>query len=354
MVRIGNNTLYSSVVKAIFGVSYLCIITIFLRGGSISVEMEIPPMLFSMTILTYFLLVDYRVRSKSLLKCITSIGLFILLIQIIQQLFPTSAVFGINNPDKVPSYSDVADIRNNLYRFLLQTYQLSLVCMFYWWNKFLNNKTPISLFLFICFAVSVYLYLTRQIIFSSIIVLFLTPFLAKTSNKSVKLITFFIVVVFTLIAPTLLGELIDMTKDGGDSSDNRLLSYVFFGKKILATPSSFFFGNGTPPESDYWHELELNASDIGVVGEIYHKGIFVLVVYMIIIYKLLIKNKDKTPLYVRLYVICTFINSIMIFPYLQGFEYFLWAILLYLSEDSQLYKADAPTFKRQYSLTNLK
>lgn len=336
---INNKSLYSKDVKAILAVSYLCIITIVLRGGWISMDLDLPPMLFSMTILVYFILVYYKISVKSLVSCLTFVGLVVLFIQIFQQLFPSVATFGINDPEKGNYFSDIANVRNNLYRFLLPTYQLTLVCMFYWWSRLLDGRNVKTLVLFCCFVISMYLYLTRQVIFSAIATLAITPFfmINKTTNKRAgRTITFLLVVVVILLAPNILGELIDMTKEGGDSTDLRMVSYVFFGEKIFATPFSFLFGNGTPPETIAWHEAELNASDIGFVGEVFHKGIFALIIYLWLLYKLLIKNRKITPIYVKQYVFCSFINSILAFPYIQGYEYFLWAILLYLSEDAHL------------------
>ena len=325
---------YSREVTAIFLISFLFLITVFVRGGSISMDLDLPPILFSMAILSYFILYRYKVSEKSLLLCLTYVELFVFLIQIFQQLNPSSAVFGINDPNKASFSSDVAATRNNLYRFLLPTSQLSLVCLFYWWSRFLEKRSSGAVVLFICFAISIYLYLTRQVIFSSVIVLAITPLLltSRKTNKKVKMMTLLFIIIMFAFAPAIFGELFEMTKEGGDSTENRLTSYLFFGSKIIESPFTFLFGNGTPPETIVWHEAELNASDIGIVGEVSHKGIFAFVLYLALLYKLLIKNKTETPLFVKLYVLSTFINIIMAFPYIQGYEYFLWAILLYISE----------------------
>lgn len=331
---------YSKDVTAIFLISLLFLITVFVRGGSMSMDLDLPPVLFSMTILVYYLLVGYKASKKSLLLCLTYVGFFVFLIQLFQQLSPSSAVFGINDPNKTPFSSDVANIRNNLYRFLLPTSQLSLVCLFYWWTRLLEKRSFVTLFLFFCFATSVYLYLTRQVIFSAVIVLAFTPFLWTSRKKpmNVKMMTLLFIIALVAFAPAIFGELFEMTKEGGDSTENRLTSYLFFGSKIIESPFTFLFGNGTPPETIVWHEAELNASDIGIVGEVFHKGIFSFVIYLVLLYKLLIKNKTQTPLYVKLYVLCSFINIIMAFPYIQGYEYFLWAIILYISEGEQVQK----------------
>ena len=304
-----------------------------------SMDLDLPPILFSMAILSYFILYRYKVPEKSLLLCLTYVGLFLFLIQVFQQLNPSSAVFGIYDPNEVSFSRNVAATRNNLYRFLLPTIQLSLVCMFYWWSRFLEKRSSGAIVLFICFAISIYLYLTRQVIFSSVIVLAITPFLmtSRKTNKNVKMMTLLFIIIMFAFAPAIFGELFEMTKEGGESTENRLTSYLFFGSMIIESPFTFLFGNGTPPETIVWHEAELNASDIGIVGEVFHKGIFSFVIYLALLYKLLIKNKTQTPAFVKLYVLSTFINIIMAFPYIQGYEYFLWAILLYISEDRKSY-----------------
>lgn len=325
------NTLYSKDVLSIFFVSFFCVIPIIFYKGGISTDLDLPPMLFSMTILTYFLLIRKKVSPKSLINCITCIGVFVFFIQIIQQINPSLAAFGIVDSEN-NSFGDVASTRNNLYRFLLPTYQLSLVCMYYWWSRMLEKRSILTISFFVIFAISTYLYLTRQIIFVSIIVLALTPFLKKSHRLSSKFLPILFIAILYVFGSSIFGEFIEMTKTGGDSTDNRLLAYTFFFEKIIASPISFLLGNGTPPETIYWHDLGLNASDIGVVGEVFHKGIFSLIILLALLYKLIVKNSRNTPFFIRAYAVFCLLNSMLSFPYLRGYEYFLWAILLYMSE----------------------
>lgn len=327
--------IYAKEVLAVGLVPYLCIITKIAMGSGFSVQYDLPPMLFSMSIYAYFLLSYYHVPHKAIIDSILAVGFFVFLIQTIQQISPSLAIFGIINPEGAYIYDDVATMRNDLYRFSLPTYQISLFCLFYSWTKLLEKRNAQNLLYFSCFAVSVYLYLTRQIIFSAIIVLSLTTYFRNKTNKRLSswLPIFFVLIIF-FFSTTLLGDFIDKTIEGGDSTDHRLAAYPFFISKIKENLLIFLFGCGTPKETIIWHEMGLNASDIGFVGEVFHKGIFALIIYLALLFKTLIIYGRETPLFIRLYLICTFINSIMIFPYISGHTYFLWAILLYIADSN--------------------
>lgn len=324
---------YAKEIIALGVVSYLCIITIIAKGTGFSTKYDLPPILFSMAIFYYFPLSYYHVSKKSIINSVLVVGLFVFFIQVIQQLNPSLAIFGILNPEEAHLYGDIATMRNDLYRFILPTYQISLFCLFYSWVQLLVKRDIKSLLLFVCFAISVYLYLTRQIIFTSIIVLALTSFFGKNTNKrqSSWLPILFAIIIFCF-STALFGDFVEMTIEGGGSTEHRMESYQFFTAMIGENLFTFLFGCGTPKETLIWHEMGLSASDIGFVGEVFHKGIFALLIYLVILYKALIKYKRETPLFIRLYLICTFINSIMIFPYVSGHTYILWAILLYIAD----------------------
>lgn len=71
-------------------------------------------------------------------------------------------------------------------------------------------------------------------------------------------------------------------------------------------------------------------TDIGFIGAMYNHGIFWPLFYFYVVYKLLFKYGKELPLYIKLFVFGTAINSILIFPWRQTEEFFLWSAILYI------------------------
>ncbi len=326
--RIKLKLIFGKIVLAIFLVSYPCCITLMVNGESLT--KTIPHLLIPMAILLYFLFLKYSISEKSLLKCLFVFSFIILFLQVVQQVFPENAVFGIRDDELS---DEVASMRNGIYRYLFPTIQITTFCMFYWWNRLLEKRTYITIGCFVLLGISLYLYLTRQMIFSAVFCLAFSGIIYNSQKVSSRLIVpFAFIFVIGLFFSEFFGVMVEDTREGGISTEYRLSAYSFYVDRILDGPLSFFCGNGHPRIIESWQDLHMHTSDIGFVGEVYHKGIFSFILYLILIYNLLIKYKKVIPFYIRLYVLCSFIASVMGFPYVRGLEYVLWAVIIYIAE----------------------
>lgn len=130
----------------------------------------------------------------------------------------------------------------------------------------------------------------------------------------------------------LFGALIEQTKEEANEENIRLLAFGFYWNKIIENPLTFILGSGHPESLNLWqNELKLWTSDIGIIGSMFHYGLLWIILYFYIIYTILKKYAKSIPLYIKLYILGTFINSILIFPYRDAKEYLIITIILYIS-----------------------
>lgn len=114
----------------------------------------------------YFIFVRQKTSFKLILNSLTIIAIAAFVIQVVQQIMPESAVFGIY--DEEASTSKIADMRNGLYRFRIGSYSVTLFCLYYYWDKVIKRYSLKYAILSIIMFASLYLTLTRQLIVSGI------------------------------------------------------------------------------------------------------------------------------------------------------------------------------------------
>ncbi len=283
--------------------------------------------------LFYYLFYIYRISESDIIKIFTGIAVAIFFIQLFQIIFPQAAVFGTNDSGLGISKAGIADMRNGIYRFRLETYLLTLFCLYYYWNLLCIKINPRNLVLFSIFLASLYLYLTRQIMVATVIALGCSYlFIRNTRIKNhVIILIGVLVLILSLFFDDLFGELFLQTKREITGRNIRFLSVRFYWNKICENPLTFLFGSWHPEFLHKQLEKGLYPSDIGFIGEMFHYGILWIIFYFYSVYIMLVKYRQKLPLYIKLFVLGTFTNSIMIFPYRNYCEYFVWVTMLYLA-----------------------
>lgn len=282
----------------------------------------------------YYVFAIQGITEADLIKVFTILGLIVFIIQGVQILYPQQAIFGIYDEDVASYRNEIAEIRNGLYRYNLPTYFITLFCLYYYWGQLVQRFSLKKFLLFSIFLVSMYFYLTRQILFATIVTLGLS--FVFINNKKTKWVTLLVSIILFIalfsFSDLIFGEIFNMTIDELDSSNIRVLAMDFYYNKIIESPIGFFAGHGHPDELTYWREiLSYYPSDIGFVGETFYYGIFWFVLYVYTLFVLLVKHNTSIPLYIQLFVFGTMLNSIMIFPYRSGAEYVVWASVLYIS-----------------------
>lgn len=285
--------------------------------------------------LFFYLFYLYKVSERQILKLFTVLALVMLSLQIVQQFDISGALFGVYRPDSGLEHgSNVAEVRNGLYRFRLPGIQFVLFCMYYYWVQLLLKVSLRNMVMFGVFLMSVYLTLTRQVIVASLFTLLVSVFFVKSGRMRMVAMVLLIISTIVLIrnADSLFAYFFEMTQNEDTRFNPRTIAFGFYVDKIVQSPISFFFGNGHPYELARWQQvLGLYPSDIGLVGEVFHYGIFIAVLYFSLLYSLLFRYRKCIPLYIRLLVLGTAMDSILIFPYRASQEYFFWAAILYIA-----------------------
>lgn len=282
---------------------------------------------YSWTVLAslYFLFHKIKISEQNLIYAFLIFALFSFLIQIFQQFFPEKAVFGILKYDDL--YGRVAEIRNGLYRFRLGVHLVVLFCLFYALTLVKKRINIYSTLLLSIFMVSIYLDLTRQVLIA--VALTIVFFLAK--EKQYKIIFTLVPIIclaLYLYWNELFGSLISDYKDNTYTTDIRSECMEFMLNKIVSNPLAFFFGYGHIPEETVWMKKGYYLSDIGFIGQAVYYGIIWIVIYFSVSWKLFV---SKCPLYVKYFVLCTGLDSIMIFPYYDQLSMFVWISIIYLA-----------------------
>lgn len=285
------------------------------------------------TFLFYHIYYICNCREHDIIKIFLFISLCIFCIQVFQIAFPEKAVFGIYDEELRNSRKAIAEIRNGIYRFRIPGYFFTLFCIYYYWNKLLLRITQKDVLIFSILLVSMYLYLTRQIIFATFFTLTCSFLFIKSSSFKEKSIAVIIAcgIIGLYFANDLFGEFYKKTLQETNTGNIRWVATKFYLEKICSSPFTFLFGNGNPQSLQKWKELGLHPSDIGFIGEMFHYGVLWMLFYFYTVYLIVVKYGRMLPLYIKLFVFGTFIDSIMIFPYRSAHEYLVWVSMLYIA-----------------------
>lgn len=323
---------FSKWIKIIIGLHLLCIITMFIIYDQSPIEGK--TLLFSLMIFFSFYYYHlYNASEKTIIQIFTVIGLCIFAIQIVQQFFPNMAVFGIRNAENNENVEAIAEVRNGLYRYRLSGVFFVLFCLYYYWSELLHKiSLKNSVFFFIFFS-SMYLFLTRQIMLATLVTLALSSFFVTNKKRRITIlaITAVFVGIIFYYSDALFGELINKTQEQASEDNIRAVAFSVYWNRITSNILTFFFGNGYPPE---FHSLQENmrlfTSDIGFVGQMYHYGVIWILFYFYTLYVMIIKYRRRIPLYIRLFLFGTAVNSVMVFPCSSPYEFLIWSSIMYI------------------------
>ena len=285
--------------------------------------------------LFFYIFQAKQIKEKDVVRAITIVGFVVFFIQICQVLNPSSAVFGVYRPDDLDHGREIAEERNNLYRFRLGTDFITIFCFYYYWGALQKKYSLKKLCLFVIFAISLYMYLTRQLMFISLLAICCTfLFVKKTKIKIWKVILVALVMglLFYQYASAVFGELVERTLREMDDSNIRVLAATYYWERITENPVFFLIGHGPINELLYLQEYyKFFTNDVGFIGEWFLYGLLWLILYGYILFLILKKYAHLIPLYIKLFAFGTFLNSIMIFPYRTSYEFFIWTVVLYIA-----------------------
>lgn len=304
----------------------LCLITIILVNGESWYEERIH-ILHPLCFLIYFIYFISGTRESDILNAFTILGLAIFFIQIIQIIMPEWAIFGVDKNDRI------IEVRNGIPRFRLETYFITILCLYYYWNKMCVKLSVRNIVLFSIFLCSLYLYLTRQLIFATLVTILCTRFFVNFSKVNIRVVCMTLVLAVGLFITfdSLLGTLVTKTVKELNTQNIRWIELDYYWGKIRETSFSFLFGSGHIVQYKEYANILMTSRDIGIIGEMYHYGFLWVLMYGYMLYLILWKYRKLLPLYIRMYVFGTSVNSLFIFPYRVGMEFMIWSSVLYIA-----------------------
>lgn len=298
------------------------------------------------TWLLYFLFHKYRLSEKSAIHLLLGFVFVVFFIQVIQQFTSSDSLFGIYTKEQLDDLSiiDIAEIRNGLYRFRLPGNGfISMIVLYYFWIRIQKRFSYQSLIFILISLATIYLTLTRQILFTAIVTLSISFLFVK--NSKMKVSTLVLTSIFILLilsySDILFSNFLLQTKNDVSLNNVRYASFLFYWGKITQNIFTFILGYGVPndqlthfsKEMSRWTNMfGLYTSDIGIIGQWFHYGLVYILIYLSIVYKIMIKLGKYIPAYIKLFVVSTFFISIMIFPFTGPLYYIIWSLVLYLCD----------------------
>lgn len=336
---------FSRLIIMMMIVPFLCFISYFSNGD---LEWQSHPTTFismcgSVTFMLYFVLHALQVNEKTLVRLFITAAVCIFILQLVQQLNPSGALFGIgtDNSDvtQTMSISDNVEQRNGLYRFRISGILFTILALCYTWQEVLKKRSIKNITFFVMFAASLYLFLTRQYMVATLGMCVFSVFLTgKTSLSSkVKFLIPIALLLFILycFSDALFGSLMEQTQDQSQTSDTdvRTLAFAYYWNEIITNNLTMFFGAG-PYSSAAARASQYNWFwvDIGLVGQWFAWGIGAILTYLFLLYKIFFKRKYDIAPYVRFMTFLTFITSILIYPYTGPVQFMAWSIALYIAD----------------------
>lgn len=324
---------------------FTCMFTFFIRmiiyGGGMGYGLE-NNLFISFIFCSYFIFHRFKVTETNLLLSLTIIGILVLIVQVYQQLNPNMAMFSIYTEEMRSemglSENYITGMRNGLYRFKPIVQHLPFFLFCYYFSKLLSKFNGVTLLLVICFAVSIYLMLTRMFFACMGIAALMIYFSQRKQVKSKFLI--FSVILFTIFLLFIYSDVLFSSLFNSEDSDidysstARLNALPFIWSQALSNPILFIIGHGYPSilwewggKLGYWY------NDLGVFGQVYPYGILWIIIYFRSAYWILIKKKFQIPIYVRAYVLGLFGVCFMNISYSGDLVVtLLWCIILYISD----------------------
>jgi hypothetical protein len=295
--------------------------------------------------LLYFILHYFKLDNKDIIKIIFFFAITWTVINIIQQFtFPS---FWFYTRSDNPETGRTLEIRMGIYRFMIANVFVVVFALFIYWQNFVQNKKG-RIFNFLFFTiclVGVYLNMTRQLLFAVSGCLVLTLFITNKIRSKFALLLILmsvIAVVYTYI-DTLFGDLISESQEQITSEDYiRYRAFFFFLFEYWDHWSCILIGNGKEhASSNYGMEMSyINdvlmyyRSDVGIVGQLNRYGVIYILTFFTMIGLIVFKFFKQMELYQKLYLICSMVISMMMFPVYSPFMAIFYPLLLYLIDNS--------------------
>ena len=310
---------------------FVPVIVSVLGNGDIGAELRaIPTWVF---VANFFFVFHYcRFTEKRVLCILLIVALVTVAIQIAQQFDPLFAVFG-GSPDDTSEIIVPTDQRNGLARYFVGCYQVQMFVLCFVWSKMLQTFRGRWMLLSVLMLVSIYLYLTRQILLSTLMTIALSFLWVK--GRTVRILAAILLCLCIVLLAIFWEDLFgDMIKESMDDTWSQAIRFEFIGFLMeynLTDPLGVLLGHGySYPLLEDWLLLQYHPSDIGFFGESIYFGWLWALSYLYVAFRILVTYRNRIPIYLRLYVVCSGLISFFIFPYRNRIELYNWVSVIYL------------------------
>ncbi len=287
--------------------------------------------------LLYFCLHRYQIKTEAIIKLFLYCALLILFLQILGQ-FSLDFYLGKG----MDEFGELEE-RNGLTRLRLGT-KIQMILLMYFWMRYLLYKKNNDLLFALLMLTSVYMSLTRQTIATAMLIMILALFFVDKGQKKSHVwvtITILTAVIF-YFREELFGFFIEKTdqelKEGNNIRD---YSMLFYWQGYTQDLLRILLGNGTPHQASqlgaYHIKIMSNgfyADDVGIVGQLWYYGIFYVLAFFSIIYKVLIKYRKYIAPWLTLYTLSVTFTLFYMFPLAHSPGWMIWVLLLYLIDCS--------------------
>lgn len=292
--------------------------------------------------LLYFVLHHYRVGEAAILRSFLFYASATVVIQIVQQFTYPYACFGLESAKNIMLESgsmEAAEMRNGLWRFRVGLNGYFAVPIIFSTCMWLKKKYDCGLaWVFLILCVSIYLTLTRQVIFACVVTLFTAFFMGKMKPRNLALCVLSAAGLY-FAYDSLLGELVEKTADETNEHNVRVLAATYFWEESTRSPLTFLLGYGEYYSGSRYGQLRgylqdasgFYVGDVGFVGQIYTYGLLYVISSYLLMGRVFFHRSKLIPSYIRLFVIYCTIMSPMIFPF-AGFAKGVWVMLFYICD----------------------
>ena len=292
----------------------------------------------------YYILPRKKVSESTILRIFLYVALLIVAIQIVQQFTYPNALFGIRSEEYMieKGLTEIAEQRNGLWRFRMhQNAYYTVPILFSSWIWLQNRVDKKLLLLVVLLLVSVYLTLTRQVMFSCALTILISYFMGRQKiNKGFLILGLILIIGLYVYYDILFSSLAEQTAEDTTEDNIRILAAAYFWNESIRNPLVFLLGCGIPVGDSMLgqHIAQLQSmfgfytSDVGFIGQIYEKGVIYVILCYYIMYRVFFKLKNIVPTYIRMFVSFVAIMSPMIFPIISDSTFLIWSLLLYVCD----------------------
>lgn len=232
--------------------------------------------------LLYFVLHIFDIDVNKIIKLMAVTGIVWAVITVVEQFTYPRYIFYVRNDEEPYEF-----FRAGIYRYMIYQHQYCLFAVLYFYNRFLEAKTFVNVFLVLIGLTGFYFYGFRQVGIAAVLCLILASLDQKGNARalSVSLLLVLVVSLFYL-KDILFKEYIEMTANQMEDSESDVRKYAahFFLFEYWPHWVTILTGNGMEnTKSTYGQEMlylnkiqSMYRSDVGPIGIVNTFGIFYL------------------------------------------------------------------------------